>query len=129
LRTYRKYEKLSNGYYLAMFITRHKRNNLNSSWIVAICIYETKKMCNYWFRHQDRISSKGKNTWGIEGLKKALHWLRELEQTIKKGDYIVIYWVDDRRYRAFKYLERYGYVEDSYLNKPCFIYKKTIGAL
>ena len=124
MKTYRKYGKLSNGHYLAMFITRRKKDNLNFSWIVAACIYETKRMCNYWFRHQERALTKGENTWGMEGLLKALSWLKELEQAIPKGDSIVIYWIDERRYRAFKYLKRYGYIEGIYLNRPCFILEK-----
>lgn len=124
MRTYNKYAKLSNGYYLAMYMTRYRLNRSDTSWIVAICVCETKKKCDYWFRHQDQTLAKQQNVWGMEAIMKALDWLRELEQKIPQGDSVVIYWIDKRRYSAFRYLKRYGYVESTFLSEPCFIWKK-----
>lgn len=124
MKTYKKFRRLSSGHYLAMYITRHRQRSSNAAYIVAICIFPTKRECNYWFRHQEQIISKGSNTWGMEGMLIAIKWLKELEKIISPGESIVIYWVDERRRQAFKFLERYGYKRGEYLDRPCYIYEK-----
>ncbi|HHX22935.1 MAG TPA: hypothetical protein GX723_02785 [Thermoanaerobacterales bacterium] len=124
MRTYKKFYRLSNGYYLAIYTTKHKQRMKKTAYIVAVCIFPTKRECNYWFRNQEQVVEKGRNTWGMEGVLKAIRWLKELEKAIDSGESIVIYWVDDRRRRAFKYLERYGYEKSEYLDRPCYMFKK-----
>ncbi|MDD4568870.1 MAG: hypothetical protein PHE70_01895 [Tepidanaerobacteraceae bacterium] len=125
MRTYRKFYRLSNGHYLAMYISRHRSFNNNTAYITAVCIFSSKRECNYWFRHQERLVAKGQNTWGMEGMLKSMQWLKELKKNINPDESIVIYWVDERRRRAFKFLQRYGYVESEYFDRPCYIFKKT----
>lgn len=125
MKTYKKFKRLSSAHYLAMYITRHRSCKNNTAYIAAICIFPTKRECNYWFRHQEQVVSKGPNTWGMEGMLKAIQWLKELEKNIQTGESIVIYWVDERRRRAFKFLQRYGYKESEYLERPCYVLKKS----
>jgi len=108
-----------------MYITRHKTPLKTNAYIVAICIFPTKRECNYWFRHQEQVIAKRVNTWGMEGMLIALKWLKELENIIRPGESIVIYWVDERRGRAFRFLERYGYKKGVYLDRPCYILNKN----
>lgn len=124
MRTYRKYDQLSSGHCLAMYITRHRRNKQSNSYIVAICIFKTKRECDYWFRHQEEYTVNMDNTWGMEGIIKALQWLKELQKNIQAGESIIIYWLDKQRQRTFKFLQRYGFVEGIYLDWPCYVYKK-----
>ncbi len=125
LRTHKKFDRLSNGYYLTIYITRHRSCKNNTAYIVAVCIFPSKRECNYWFRHQEQALAKGPNTWGMEGMLKTIQWLKELGKNIRPGESIVIYWVDERRRKAFKFLQRYGYVESVYLDRPCYVFKKS----
>jgi light-regulated signal transduction histidine kinase (bacteriophytochrome) len=125
MRTRKIFERLSNGHHLAMYITKHRSCKNNIAYIVAVCIFRSKRECNYWFRHQEQVVSKDINTWGMEGMLKAIQWLKELGKNICPRESIVIYWVDERRRRAFKFLQRYGYVESEYLDRPCYILKKS----
>ncbi|NLZ53558.1 MAG: hypothetical protein GX892_10510 [Thermoanaerobacteraceae bacterium] len=127
MKTYKKFCRLSSGHYLAMYITRHRQrsSNKHAACIVAICIFPSKRECNFWFRHQEQIISKGLNTWGMEGMLISVKWLKKLKKIIRPGDSLVIYWVDERRRRAFKFLERYGYKKGEYLDRPCYIFEKN----
>jgi hypothetical protein len=125
MKTYKNFKRLSSGHYLALYISPHRSKERSIAYIVAICIFRTKRECNYWFRHQDQILPKSVNSWGMEGILKAVQLLKELQKNIRSGESIVIYWVDERRRRAFKFLQRYGYVESMYLDRACYILKKS----
>lgn len=123
MKILRRYKVLSNGNCMAMYITRRRRRLFNFAMIVSLCIFENKRECDKWFLNKGNSNSNVK-TCGLEGLVKAVRWLKELIASIGKNDLIIIYWNDERRYRAFKYLKRYGFRESVYLNRPCYLYKK-----
>lgn len=129
MKTIRLFHRLSSGQYLAMYVTRHRQRPKSAAYIIAVCIFPTKRECNYWFRHQEELISKSFNTWGLEGMLKALKWLKQLKHAIGPGESIVIYWVDERRRRAFKFLERYGFKQGEYLGRPCYIFKNSGSSL
>jgi hypothetical protein len=119
MNIYRRYAMLSRGQCLAMYIKRKHLKNCNA-WIVSICIFPTKKECDYWFRNQDQVVEKRQDSTGFEGIMLAIKWLKELNQKIKKGDKIIIFWTDERRHSAFRYLKRYGFQEGMFFSRPCY---------
>ena len=125
IRTHRKYAMLKNGHWLAMYVTRKRLPSRNFGWIVDVCIDETKRQCDHWQRHQRQSPITQTNTGGLEGLSIVFKWIQELEQDIKDGDVILVYWTDEKRHRAFKYLERLGFTEGTYFGKLCYYLIKT----
>lgn len=119
-RTHRRYLKLQSGHWLAMYTTRRRLPSGNYGWIVDVCIKETKGQCDYWHRYQNQLPATQTNTGGLEGLVNVFRWIKELEQQIREGDIILVYWIDEKRRRAFKYLERLGFIEGSYFGKSCY---------
>ncbi|WP_422444741.1 hypothetical protein [Thermoanaerobacterium sp. DL9XJH110] len=124
MKTFRRYTRITGGHYMAMFIIR-RRSEPNFAWIVSLCIFDSKRECEYWFRHQEQVVTKRHCSCGLEGVRLALLWLKDLERKIKRGDFIVIYWTDERRHRAFSYLKRFGYTEGTFLDRPCLIFRKS----
>ena len=97
MRTYKKFYRLSNGYYLAIYTTKHKQRMKKTAYIVAVCISNERVQL---LVQESRTSGrKGRNSRN-GGRIKAIRWLKELEKAIDSGESIVIYWVDDRRRRA-----------------------------
>ena len=82
MKTYKNFKRLSSGHYLALYIS-HIVLKSAALYIVAICIFRTKRECNYWFRHQDQILPKSVNFWGMEGILKAVQLLKELQKNIR----------------------------------------------
>jgi hypothetical protein len=120
LSVYRRYEVLSSGQCLAMYVKRKRITNGCSAWIVSVCIFPTKRECDYWFRNQDKVVEKSRSSKGIEGLMLAARWLKELKRMIRRGDKIVIFWTDGRRHSAFRYLKRFGFREGVAFDRPCY---------
>jgi len=129
MQSFRIHRKLQNGQHLAMYFTKTHQGNGVSSWIIGLCIGKTRKACNDWFNkdsdRQKTVLTTGK--CGLEGLRMALQILLETESQIPKGDYLIVFWLDKRRERAYSRLLRYGYswgydaeTEDE---EPCCLFK------
>ena len=89
-------------------------------WTVGLCISETRKRANLWFNRRSKkydLDITGK--CGLTGLKRALDYILLFTNSLGKYEEIQIGWVDERRKRVYKRLERYGFVEDKKLE--CYV--------
>lgn len=123
----RRYENLKSGHCLAMYATRKRLPSRKFGWIIDMCIFKTQKQCDYWQRHQNTLPITQTNEGGLEGLVLVLKWIRELEESLPEGDIILVYWLDRKRKRAFRYLIKLGFKEGNYLGKDCYYLIKHQG--
>lgn len=123
VRVFTRYKTLSNENCMAMYITRYRRGFSNFAMVIYLCIFENRETCDKWFVNK-KTSNNNIKSCGLEGLSQAIDWLKELKFNIRKNDLIIIYWDDEKRHRAFKYLKRYGFRESVYKNRPCYLFKK-----
>lgn len=125
MKVFPQYKILSDGSCMAMYITRYRRGFSNFVMIIALCIFENKTRCDEWFKTQDKPQKSSVKSIGLEGVMLAIRWIKKLQEQIQRNDILVIYWTDERRRKAFRYLKRYGFVESVYKKRPCYLYKKV----
>jgi len=117
---YRIHELLPNGQHFNLYFVRHKTKERMRVWTVGLCISETRKRANLWFNRRSKkydLDITGK--CGLTGLKRALDYILLFTNSLGKYEEIQIGWVDERRKRVYKRLERYGFVEDKKLE--CYV--------
>jgi hypothetical protein len=124
---------LSNGQIAKIFIKKEicqcKADNRPIIWKIGFIIENSRKTCNNWYS-KGRVLKKVQQTGkcGLEGLLFAKNCLILLEDLLirlnkynksKKKNFIVIYWSDEKRHKAYKRLLVNGYIEGHYNNAPC----------
>lgn len=126
-KTYARHSVLSNGQHVGMYFTKYplKEEKNTNIWLVGLCIDKSRRKCNDWYRKRQKtnlIRNTGK--CGLEGLTQGLKWLKEHQEQMKSGDYISIHWKDEKRYRAYRYLLRLGFVEGNDGRDDCLFWCK-----
>jgi hypothetical protein len=127
---YTKHKRLSNGQYIGMYFKKVRVNHYIPSdrftiWKIGLTINKTRKKCNDWYYKQPKnkpVIETGK--CGLEGLRYAFQWIKELQAQLKDGEYIIIEWKDEKRKRAYSYLERLGFIDGTYGDEECYFYHK-----
>ncbi|WP_143331924.1 hypothetical protein [Domibacillus antri] len=108
-------EPLSNGQMVHVYFWREKQrvsNQMVYVWNAGMIITDSRKKANRWKNHNPK-GKKEKSTGqgGLEGLKKALEIILQFRYRLKPNEYLFIRFDDDKRRAAYRWLERYGFME------------------
>lgn len=110
----RVHEVLSNGQHLNLYFLKHDcifGDNV-TVWSMGLCISKTRRNSNDWFKgRKTQLHNRQTGTCGIEGLKKALNYIRQFVGEMGEYEELQIGWADEKRKRAYKFLLRYGFLE------------------
>lgn len=108
-------EPLSNGQSLHVYFWREKEfvsNRVVYVWNAGIIITDSRKKANRW---KNRNTRREKNlitgNVGLEGLKKALNIILDFRYRLKPNEYLFVVFDDEKRKSAYRWLERYGFME------------------
>ncbi len=108
-------EKLSNGQSVHVYFWREKEfvsGQMVYVWNAAAIITDSRKKANNWKNHNRRgIKEKATGKAGLEGLKKALDIILEFKYRLKPNEYLFVVFDDEKRKKAYRWLERYGFME------------------
>lgn len=112
---YRKYTQLSNGQVAMLQAKRTHNFSGHETWVVAIAIGDTRKVCRQTFRGQyarkgASFSSTGR--CGLEGMRAIKTLLVGFEEWVMGAGCMVniaCFPYDEKRKAAYRYLTRMGY--------------------
>lgn len=135
IKYFREHYVLSNGQVLGVYKKRievrypYEPKENYTIWNVGVVIAKTRRQCNDWYMKRDnkrkrKIRYKSTGKVGLEGLNIAFSSIKSLVEDIKDGEYIAINFADEKRKRAYKYLERLGFYLGEYDYEDCYVYYK-----
>jgi hypothetical protein len=131
------HKTLSNGQHVGMYIRKTKVRGLFSKhdncnyefYNIGLIIGKSRRQCNDWFysrgkKNRKRIKGISTGNCGLEGLRFAFNEIKNLQQSLKKGEFILVGFTDNKRKSAYRYLKRIGFVLLNWGNKDYYYYEK-----
>ena len=114
MKYYKASKDLSSGQVVTVFWQQDEwaKSAMEISMVVGKSISDNKKWYN---DHVNFRAVKSTGDCGLEALKFAVEVILQLQ---KVYPILTIEWLDDKRARAYKYLERFGFVFGHYTNHP-----------
>jgi hypothetical protein len=130
----RVHHEMSNGQVSSLYIKEERVRTLFSNkedenftaYIVGFVISGKRRDNNNWYNRKkdSKIKLKQTGSCGLEGLIFALNEIKKLQKQIKIGEYIVVFFSDEKRRSAYRYLLRIGFEWGEYGSEKCYFYKK-----
>lgn len=119
MKYYKASKVLSNGQVATIFW--HQDEWAKSAMEIAVVIGKSISDNKKWYNdHINFRAVKSTGSCGLEGLLFLLSVIKDLQT---RYNFLTIGWMDDKRYRAYKYLERIGFKFGQYTDHPeCKVY-------
>ncbi|WP_046174181.1 hypothetical protein [Domibacillus indicus] len=108
-------EKLHNGQSVHVYFWREKEfvsDRVVYVWNAAAIITDSRRKANKWKNRSPKgVKEKATGKGGLEGLRKALHIILDFRLRLKPNEYLFVVFDDEKRKNAYRWLERYGFME------------------